>query len=139
MKFSLKKMLPAMLMALVLSVVMIVSSASAASDLNFKIVKAANPSETSAADGYAIKPASLASDGETVTLGFSTSVLYNIYGLSISHDGGTTYTSYTGTTSGGNIYYTFPIDDFGVNAKAKISVSVFGLYNQTHDIQIEWL
>lgn len=139
MKFSLKKLLPVMLMALVLSVVMIVNSASAASSLDFNIVKASDPSQISAADGYAVKPASLATDGETVTLGFTTSFLYSINGLSISHDNGATYTPYTGATSGGNIYYTFPIYDFTSNAKAKISVSVFGLYNQTHDIEIEWL
>jgi hypothetical protein len=139
MKFTLKKGLPTLLLALVMSLVLIVGSASAATDQNFRLVKAANPTETSTADGYAVKPASIASDGETVTLGFTTSLLYSINGLSISYDGGSSYTPFTGSTSGGVIYYTFPIDDFSVNAKAKISVSVFGLYNATHEIEIEWL
>ncbi|RIX47937.1 hypothetical protein D3P08_25005 [Paenibacillus nanensis] len=139
MSFTLKKGLPALILALMLSVVMIVGSASAATSQDFRIVKASDPTQTSTADGYAVKPASVANDGETVTLGFTTSSLYSINGLSISHDGGATYTPYTGTTSGGVVYYTFPIYDFSENAKAKITVSVFGLYNATHEIQIEWL
>ncbi|MCI3923762.1 hypothetical protein MO973_26390 [Paenibacillus sp. TRM 82003] len=134
-----KKGLPALLLTLVLALVMVVGSASASTAQDFRIVKADDPTATSTADGYAVKPALLAADGQTVTLGFTTSAFYSINGLSISHDGGATYTPYAGTVSGGVVYYTFPIYEFSENALAKISVSVFGLYNATHDIQIEWL
>lgn len=139
MQFSLKKGMPALILTLILSIVMVIGSASAATTKNFTIVKATDPTQTSAADGYAVKPASIADDGETVTIGFNTSILYSINGFSVSYDGGTSYTPITGTVSGSVIYYTFPVDDFGPNTKATITVNVFGLYNMTHDIQIDWL
>ncbi|MEK0313475.1 NEAT domain-containing protein [Cohnella sp. 56] len=138
MTVSMKKGLPALLFALLLSVVMIFNSAAAATNQDYRIVKADNPTQTSTADGYAVKPASVATDGVTTTLGFTTSFAYSINSLSISNDGGLTYTTYTGTTSGSVKSFTFPIYDFSTNTKAKIAVNVFGLYNMTHDIEIEW-
>ncbi|OBR68334.1 hypothetical protein A7K91_14835 [Paenibacillus oryzae] len=139
MNVSIKKTLPVLILTLVLSLVMMAGSAFAATSKDYRIVRADNPEVNSRANDYAVTPASVADDGTTVTLGFNTSFLFNINSLSISNDGGSTYTTYSGSTSGGVINFTFPVDDFSVNTKAKIAVSVFGLYNETYDIQIKWL
>ncbi|WP_168735895.1 NEAT domain-containing protein [Cohnella fermenti] len=138
MSFTLKKGIPALLMALVLSVVMMIGSAAAATAQDYTIVKGDDPTQTSMADDYAVKPASVDTDGYTTTLGFTTSILYSVNSLSISNDGGLTYTTYYGTTSGSVKNFTFPIYDFTSNTKAKIAVTVFGLYNATYDIEFEW-
>lgn len=131
---SFKKMMPLMLLVMAVALVVQVGSAFAATSQNFNVLKPDGTISTWA-NSYAVKPASVASDGETVTLAFNDTV----YIQSLTIVDGSTSTTHYGTIVGSTRVFTFTVDDFSVNTQAKLHVVVPGVYDTVHDIQFKWL
>ncbi|WP_341279465.1 NEAT domain-containing protein [Paenibacillus sp. FSL H8-0537] len=138
---SFKKMMPLMLLVMAVALVVQVGSAFAATSLSFTVLK---PDGTvSYANAYANSPASLASDNKTVTLSFAGGSYIN--SLSISNDGGATYTVVSATTlANGDKEFTFEVNNLNADTVAKIHVTVPPFpgypngYNTVHDIKFGW-